>query len=295
MEAQAQQQLEEIIRCKNDFVYFCRKYIYILHPIRGLVPFELYEFQEKKVFPAFESHRFVILKKFRQGGLSTTTAIYCLWKALFKTDFNILCISKTDREAVEFMGIIKQAWNELPSWLKCRTTEDNKHVLALETGSKIRCYTPKASRSQAISLLVIDEAAFIQRMDEIWADVFPVINTGGNIIVISTVNGIGNWYHQYWTGAVNGTNDFFPVLLKHTEHPDYQDPKWVESTKRQLGPHRYAQEVLGEFLGSGSSWVPGGVLKQQRQYITPPKRKALRNNALWAITHYFAKLYALGV
>ena len=65
-----------------------------------------------------------------------------------------------------------------------------------------------AGRSEAISLLIIDEAAFIEenRIEEIWGSSQQTLSTGGKAIVLSTPNGTGNFFHKMWTKAEEGTN-----------------------------------------------------------------------------------------
>jgi len=101
---------------------------------------------------------------------------------------------------------------------------------------------------------VVDEAAFIDNMEEIWADMYPTVATGGNVIVVSTVNGIGNWYHKMWVDAKAERNGFNVIDLHYTEHPQYRKPGWADEARANLGPRLFAQEILGSFLGSGETF-----------------------------------------
>lgn len=251
----------ELRRCKLSPEYFVDTFCWIRHPVRGLIRFRMFDYQRFKVLPGLHTQQFVITRKFRQGGFSTLTMAYILWMALFETEREILVLSKSDREAKNLMGICQTMWDNLPPWLRCAELSRNKSQLHLETGSRIQAYTPKASRSFSISFLVIDEAGFIDGMDDLWADMFPTVSTGGQAAAVSTVNGIGRWYHKTWVGAERGDNDFTDLFVKHVEHPDYRDPVWETMMRRQLGDRRYRQEVLAEFLGSKDTYVPYDVLK----------------------------------
>ena len=79
-----------------------------------------------------------------------------------------------------------------------------------------------ASRSLAGSLLIIDEAAFIEAIDTIWAAVYPIISTGGRAFVLSTVNGMGNWYHKIYNEALKNENAFNVIDIKWKDH------LWIE-------------------------------------------------------------------
>ena len=111
-----ERQTEEIIKCASSFSYFCTKYVKILHPIDGLIPFILYKYQ-RRVIKEYDDHRFNIISKFRQGGLTTVTILWGLWRCLFKLDQQIMILSKTDREAIGSGEIINRAVSNLHSWM----------------------------------------------------------------------------------------------------------------------------------------------------------------------------------
>ena len=73
-----ERQAEEIQKCVESFPYFCQKYIKILHPTKGLIPFVLYKYQSRCI-REYKDNRFTIISKFRQGGLTTVTLLYGLW------------------------------------------------------------------------------------------------------------------------------------------------------------------------------------------------------------------------
>src|SRR4051812_2265787 len=93
-------QVKEFELCSRDFTHFLRTYIKIIHPKRGMIPFEVYDYQ-KRLFEHYETNRFSILTKFRQGGFTTTTLLYALWLCMFRLDQRILFVTKSDREAWE--------------------------------------------------------------------------------------------------------------------------------------------------------------------------------------------------
>jgi len=84
---------KEYVKCAQDPAYFMKKYCMIQHPIRGKIPFELYNFQDK-VVNEFQEHRMNVILKARQLGISTLTAGYSLWMMTFQQDKNILVIAQ---------------------------------------------------------------------------------------------------------------------------------------------------------------------------------------------------------
>ena len=268
---------QELATCQDDFGYFARKYVIIQHPRLGFIPFNLYPFQDR-IFKDFNKHRFNIIKKPRQMGLSTLTSIYLLWLALFNPAKEIMIISIGARESKEFLKHIKIAFDRLPSWLSGKLKSDNKSTMEFDNNSRIQSIpSPKyAARSFSASILVIDEAAFIQPIESLWTSAFPILSTGGNAIVLSTVNGTygnGQWFYQKWTEAEQGLNNFNPISLHYTEHPEYAVEGWAEEQRKDLGELRFSQEVLTDFLGSVNTFISREIINKyvdlENKGITP--------------------------
>ena len=176
---------DEYKRCSQDPVHFMRKYCIIQHPTKGKMYFNLYPFQEETL-KDLKEHRYNIILKSRQLGISTLSAGYALWCMIFKSDYNVLVIATKQDVAKNLVTKVRVMHDNLPSWLKGKTLEDNKLSLRFKNGSQIKAISSKgdAGRSEALSLLVIDEAAFVDRIDEIrdlannvLGDPFVVIKT----------------------------------------------------------------------------------------------------------------------
>ena len=212
------------------------KYCQIQHPQRGRVHFKLYPFQSR-VLKIFKDHPYNIINKSRQLGISTLCAGYSLWMMLFHQDKNILCIATKQETAKNLVTKVRFMYENLPSWLKVDASENNKLNLRLVNGSQIKATSASsdAGRSEAVSLLLIDEAAFIDNIGEIWASAQQTLATGGGCIALSTPYGTGNWFHQTWTRAEAAENDFLPIKLPWYVHPERDEAL----RKRQ-------DELLGE-------------------------------------------------
>lgn len=186
--------------------------------------------------------------------------MYCLWLAMYHPDKNIVIISIKERTAKKVLRKIKYMYRNLPDHLKVEVAngkgEDLGTAQELEfvNGSMITSVptTEEAGRSEAVSLLVIDEAAIVRWANQIWASAFPTLSTGGAAIVNSTPYGVGNWFHQTWVGAFSGGNGFNPIRLRWQMHPE-RDMKWYNDMSLALGPRRTAQEIDGDFLTSGNN------------------------------------------
>lgn len=252
----AAQREKENLKCAMSFPYFCHKYIKILHPTKGLIPFILYKYQTEAI-NSYGTHRFNIISKFRQGGMTTVTLLYGLWLCMFKLNVQVMLLSKTDREATNIGMIVQRAVQHFPDWLKPNKDEKwNDHVKMFpETGGVIKFYSPEAARGNSVTFLIVDEAAFIDDMDEHWKAMWPVLSGGGSCVLVSTVNGMGNWYQETYYDAKEKRNMFNVIELDYHVHPDYNNPKWVAEQKAQLGERGFLQEVLRQFLGTGQTYI----------------------------------------
>jgi hypothetical protein len=283
----AKQSLKEIIKleyqkCASDPIYFMRKYCMIQHPVRGKIPFHLYPFQEKTL-TQFKDHRYNIILKSRQTGISTLTAGFSLWKMLFNQDFNVLVIATKQEVAKNLVTKVRVMNQYLPSWLKQETVEDNKLSLRYSNGSQIKATSAAgdAGRSEALSLLVFDEAAFIDKIEEIWISAQSTLSTGGNAIILSTPNGVGNFFHKTWVGAEEETNGFNPIRLHWSVHPE-RDQSWRDEQETLLGVKGAAQECDCDFVSSGDSVIDPQLLQFYKEtYVQEPVEKTGFDGNLW--------------
>jgi len=274
---------QEYIKCLSDPAHFMKKYCNIQHPQRGRVIFNLYPFQDK-VLNLWKDHPYSVVLKSRQLGISTLAAGYSLWLMLFHKDKNVLCIATKQETARNMVTKVKFMFDNLPSWLKIQAEENNKLSLRLSNGSQIKATSASsdAGRSEAVSLLIIDEAAFIEQIGEIWASAQQTLATGGGAIVLSTPYGTGNWFHQTWVRAEAGENDFLPIKLPWYVHPERNDD-WRKRQDELLGdPRLAAQECDCDFSTSGdvvfyNEWID---FIQQTTIQEPLERRGADQN-LW--------------
>jgi hypothetical protein len=274
---------QEYVKCAQDPVHFMKKYCFIQHPQQGRILFHLYPFQEK-VLQLWKENPYSVILKSRQLGISTLSAGYSLWLMLFHKDKNVLCIATKQETAKNMVTKVRFMFDNLPSWLKIDTVENNRLSLRLSNGSQIKAVAASsdAGRSEAVSLLLIDEAAFIENIDHIWASAQQTLATGGGAIVLSTPYGTGNWFHRTWVSAESAENDFLPIKLPWYVHPD-RDQAWRDRQNELLGdPRMAAQECDCDFASSGDVVFYGEYIEFYEQtYIKDPLEKRGADQNLW--------------
>mgnify|MGYP001214154508 CR=1 FL=1 len=277
-----QLQVKEIIKCGKDPNYFFKNYLKIQHPVKGLIPFDTFPFQDDCV-DQFNEHRFNIVLKSRQLGLSTLVAAYSVWMAIFQREKNILIIATKLAVAQNFITKVKTMIRSLPKWLLLpEIVANNKQMIQFNHGSQIKAIptSEDAGRSEALSLLIVDEAAFVRNFDTIWTGIYPTISTGGRVIILSTPNGVGGQYHKLYTEAEAGLNKFNPIKIMWDEHPE-RGQEWFEENTKNLSKRQIAQEYLCDFATSGETFLDNNSIEWLSTMVKPPIERQGFDNNVW--------------
>jgi len=259
-----EEQIQEYLKCKADPVYFAKNYIQIVSLDEGLVPFNLYDFQEEMV-KSFHANRFNIAKLPRQTGKSTTVVAYLMHYAIFNDNVNIGILANKAPTARELLGRLQLAYENLPTWLQQGIIAWNKGSMELENGSKILASSTSASavRGMSFNIIFLDEFAFIPNhiAEQFFASVYPTISSGKStkVIIISTPNGM-NMFYKLWHDAELGRNEYTTTEVHWSQVPG-RDEKWKEQTIANTSERQFTQEFECEFLGSVDTLISAAKLR----------------------------------
>jgi hypothetical protein len=281
--------VKEIIKCGKDSQYFINNYAKIAHPMHGLIPFKTYPFQDD-LLADFDDYRFNVILKGRQLGISTITAAYICWMLLFYRDKNVLVIATKFQTAANLVKKVKSMMQGLPPWLRIASIKiDNRTSFVLTNGSEVKASSTSADagRSEALSLLVIDEAAHVEGLEDLWTGLYPTLSTGGRCIALSTPNGVGNWFHKVYVEADAGINDFHPVVLPWDVHPE-RDEEWFAKETRNMSARQIAQELECNFNASGETVISAADINRLYDGIVEPKYRVGFDRNLWLWEQYDA-------
>jgi hypothetical protein len=269
-------QIIEFLKCKENPVYFARKYIKIVSLDEGLVPFDMYPFQEKLI-QNFHDNRFNICKMPRQTGKSTTCVSYLLHYAIFNDNVNIAILANKASTARDLLGRLQLAYENLPKWMQQGIIAWNKGSLELENGSKISANSTSSSavRGGSYNVIFLDEFAFIPNhiADDFFASVYPTISSGSStkVIIVSTPRGM-NHFFRMWHDAERDKNEYIPTDVHWSEVPG-RDEKWKEQTIANTSEAQFRVEFECEFLGSTNTLINASKLKNL-VYENPIQRNA---------------------
>jgi hypothetical protein len=259
-----EEQVAEILKCTEDPVHFIRTYVKIVNVDHGLVPFDMWNFQEDMV-REFHNNRFCIAKMPRQVGKTTTTVGYMLWCVLFQEEYTVGILANKGQLAQDILGKIQKAYEYLPIWLQQGIITWNKRSLELENGSKIFAYATSAAgvRGGTYNLIFLDEFAFVPHnmATEFFTSTYPVISSGktSKVIIVSTPNGL-NLFYKMWKDATEGRSNYKTLEVHWSQVPG-RDFLWKEETIRNTSEEQFRQEFETEFIGSTATLISGSKLK----------------------------------
>ena len=260
----APEEVKEFIKCSQDPVYFIREYIKIVSLDEGLVPFDLYDFQEDMV-QKFHDDRFNIAKLPRQSGKSTVVTSYLLWYVLFNDNVNVAILANKAATAREMLGRLQLSYENLPKWLQQGILQWNRGSLELENGSKILAASTSASavRGMSFNIIFLDEFAFVPNhiAEQFFSSVYPTISSGKStkVIIISTPHGM-NMFYKLWHDAERDANNYIPTEVHWSQVPG-RDDKWKEQTIRNTSEQQFRVEFDCEFLGSVDTLISPSKLR----------------------------------
>lgn len=290
--------VKEIINCGKSPAYFIKKYIKIQHPLKGLIPFATFQYQDD-LLEGFVKHRFNIVLKARQVGITSLMGAFIAWFILFHKDKNVLVVSTKQETAKNVIRAVKVAFANLPKWLVlANVSTNNKQSIELSNGSRVKATTTASDvgRSEALSLLIVDEAAHIRTLEENWIGLWPTLSLGGRAILSSTPNGAGGLYHKIYQQAQAGENTFNCKFGKYINpnnkdeiyddrflwwvHPDHDQP-WFENETMGRSRREIAQEYECSFLASGDTFIFPADIVRLEKLIREPIEKTNFDRNLW--------------
>lgn len=256
--------ISEFLKCAKDPIYFAEKYIKIVHVDHGLIPIKMYDYQ-KEIVEKFVNNRRTTVVTSRQAGKTTTAVCVILHYVLFNEYRTVALLANKGDAAREILDRVKIAYEALPKWMQQGVIEWNKGSVEFENGCKIIASATSSSaiRGKSISLLYIDETAFVENWDEFFASVFPTISSGTTtkILFTSTPNGLNHFY-KTCEGAEQGTNGYEFVKVLWSDVPG-RDENWKKETLASMDfdYQKFSQEFECEFLGSSGTLIEGNKLK----------------------------------
>lgn len=194
---QKQKILLEYAKCFADPIYTIESYLDTFDKTQnGFVPFSLFDGQKEFVRNLNNPIlRFHLVRKYRQAGISTVSAGYSAVKMGFGDKTNperILILANKQETSIEFLTKITTFLKQLPSWVGVEFVKESSKHIKLSNGSEAKAVATSldALRGYTPTLLILDEAAFIEGGQELWAACLASIGCLDIHTLILTNNGL---------------------------------------------------------------------------------------------------------
>ena len=254
----------EFVKCSKNLRHFINNYVQIVHVDKGLVPFEMYDYQNDMI-DKFEHNRFVICKMPRQTGKSTTIIAFLLHYVLFNENVNVAILANKGAVARELLSRLQLAYEHLPKWLQQGVVIWNKGNIELENGSKILASATSGSavRGSSFNIIFLDEFAHVPSniAEQFFTSVYPTISSGEStkVLIVSTPLGM-NMFYKMWADAQEKRNNYVPVEVHWSQVPG-RDEKWKQETIKNTSEVQFTQEFECEFIGSTHTLINAAKLR----------------------------------
>ena len=228
-----EQALLEYARCVKDTPYALKTYLQTYDNTQSqYVPLELFNDQVTLVKDYDECEENIALK-YRQAGVSTVTSAWASKRLVFankKKPEKILIIANKMDTAVEMANKVRAFVDQWPKWLGVGFSNEKnaQRHFKLTNGCEVKAVATSkdALRGYTPTILIFDEAAYINADEDFWSACMASLSTGGKVIVISTPNGFDPIYYSIYSQAVKGINDF-----RITEMYWFRDPRYSKDLK----------------------------------------------------------------
>ena len=230
------EQLKEYARIMKDTPYALKTYLQTFdNTQKKYVPLELFP-DQIQLLEDYENYNENITRKYRQAGVTTVTAAWVskiLQLAKPENPERVLIIANKRDTAIEMANKVRHFIDQWPEWINVGFSPDknSESRFRLNNGCEVKAVATSADalRGYTPTILIFDEAAYIEAGDDFWAASMASLSTGGKIILISTPNGYDQIYYGVYDQAIRGINDFHITDLRWFKDPRYtKDLKWVK-------------------------------------------------------------------
>jgi len=241
---------QELKRCFDSIDYFAEHYFTIIDGNGNIVPIKLYK-KQSELIHKFQDYTNVVVCSPRQVGKSVSYSIYFCYQIIFQKNFSILIAANKAKSAKGVLKKIKDAYEQIPNWMKPGIVEWNKQSITFDNGVKIEAEATSDStgRSGTNDIICLDEFSFVRPsiQESFWESVVPTISSKGKakLFVVSTPNGVGDKYHEIWKEATSGSDTVWIAHKINWWEVPGRDEAWKQRELKRLG----SQEAFDKEYG----------------------------------------------
>jgi hypothetical protein len=230
------EQLKEYAKIIKDTPYALKTYLQTFdNTQKKYVPLELFP-DQIQLLNDYETYNENITRKYRQAGVTTVTAAWIskrLQLAKPENPDRVLIIANKRDTAIEMANKVRHFLDQWPEWINVgfHPDKNSESRFRLNNGCEVKAVATSADalRGYTPTILVFDEAAYIEAGEDFWAASMASLSTGGKIILISTPNGYDPIYYGVYDQSIRGLNEFHITDLRWFKDPRYtKDLRWIK-------------------------------------------------------------------
>jgi hypothetical protein len=220
-------------RLKNDFEHYALKCLTIRPKIGKPGPLKL-NVAQQYIHSRLEEQRErtgrvrAIILKGRQQGCSTYVEGRFYWRVSHKPGVRAFILTHEQEATNNLFEMAQRYHDNCPALVKPSTGAANAKELSfdrLDSGYKVGTAGTKAvGRSQTIQFFHGSEVAFWPNAETHAGGVLQAIPDAPDteVILESTANGLGNWFHKQWQMAERGEGEFIAIFVPWFWQPEYR-------------------------------------------------------------------------
>lgn len=236
------EKITEVLKCKNDILYFAEKYFKYIDIEKGIAGIQLFPNRERDLL-SMKENRFNIFLNSRQSGSSTTLAIFVVWSLLFNSDKNIVFVSNNLTNSKNFLEKIYLAIYNLPDFFMFSIVNRKKMRADFSNSSSFIIHSPESICGVTANMLIVENCSFIKSWQGFWQSMAPVIDASkeSKIILSSSACNKENHFQHIWEDAINKKNCFIPNITKWDDIP-YRNGEWKKYMETIIDEKTFRRE-----------------------------------------------------
>ncbi len=304
MKEKLTEELKLIIeKCKNDPKFFISNYC--VRPDDTDATINVYQRpKQSEIIDHILNDHYVIINSSRQVGKTTLIEAFILWLVIFHKNYTVAILTKNSEFTVKIISEIMTIFDHLPTFFKkvVKLKTDNARTKVFSNFSRIESIVVEkskpenAGRGSRAGFIFVDEAAFIEYMDEVYSGLEPVTTSihknykskgyPYGTVISSTPNGvegIGRWYYQFWTKSQDGMTGYTPIVF-HWRDAGYTDEEMQKQRIKMNDELKFIQEYELVFLVGQSSLLDVDTANElQKDCYKPVSKQILKYNYTFSL------------
>ncbi len=250
-------QADELRAILSDYKSFAQNYL-VIRPksgqIKPLILNRAQIYAHDKLEAQLKTQGFVraMILKGRQQGMSTNIQGRYFWKVLTKKGIKAYILTHEAEATKNLFEMTQRFYDKLPSGLCASADKASSKELYFskyDSGYAVGTAGNKgAGRSQTIQLFHGSEVAFWPNAEEHARGVLQAVSneSGTEIILESTANGIGNYFYNMWKAAESGQSEYIPIFIPWYWQSEYtsSDEGFHSTDEEQFLLNHYSKDGL---------------------------------------------------